>query len=390
VRATGGARGSRLSALLAEPPLIDRLTWREGIHSPTLVSGDRGLMARTFGTLYLMGAFVTAASLVLPGALHDPALGVIAICCLLIGSTLFVVYRLTPIWVFQVVTALGSVLTALAAYTAGGGADAGYDLFYVWVVLAAFLFFDFRAAVLQTAFAIATYVVYLLAREPTYTANDLLGLVVVLGATGAVVGLLRVRLEDLAHKLEHQALTDPVTAIANRRSFESRFDFELIAADNADAALSLVICDLDRFKTVNDELGHEEGDGALRLAAATITGAVRSADVVFRMGGEEFAVLLPGTQALEAYAVAERIRLAVREAFVDFEVPVTVSCGLATRMPGGPDRDGLLRAADHALYHAKRAGRDRTVAHDPSIDEERAALPQIGRKGRLTGREAGA
>jgi diguanylate cyclase (GGDEF)-like protein len=346
-------------------------------------------MARTFGTLYLMGAIVTAASLVLPGALHDPVLGGIAICCVAIGSTLFVVYDRTPTWVFQGVTALASVLTALAAYAAGGGADAGYDLFYVWVVLAAFLFFDFRAAVVQTAFAVATYVVYLLVRDPPYTANDLLALVVVLGATGAVVGLLRARLEDLAHKLEHQALTDPVTAIANRRSFDSRFDFELLAADDADTVLSLVICDLDRFKTVNDELGHEEGDAALRLAAATITGAVRSADVVFRMGGEEFAVLLPRTQALEAYAVAERIRLAVREAFVDFEVPVTVSCGLATRMPAGADRDGLLRAADHALYHAKRAGRDRTVAHDESIESERAPLPRIGRRGRLAGREAG-
>jgi diguanylate cyclase (GGDEF)-like protein len=389
VRAKGGARGGGIFAMLAEPPLIDRLTWREGIHSPTLVSGDRGLMARTFGTLYQMGAFVTSASLVLPGALHNPVLGGIAICCLLVGSTLFVVYGRTPMWAFQVVTALGSVLTAVAAYVAGGGADAGYDLFYVWVVLAAFLFFEFRAAVLQTAFAVATYIVYLLLRDPQYTANDLLGLVVVLGATGAVVGLLRVRLEELAHRLERQALTDPVTAIANRRSFESRFDFELIAADQAGAPLSLVICDLDRFKTVNDELGHEEGDAALRLAAATITGAVRAVDVVFRMGGEEFAVLLPRTESLEAYAVAERLRLAVREAFVDFDVPVTVSCGLATRMPGGPDRDGLLRAADHALYHAKRAGRDRTAAHDGSIDQDAAALPRIRRKGRLAGNEAG-
>src|SRR5262249_32301072 len=119
-----GASG--FSGLLAEPPLIDRITWREGIRPPTLVSGDRGLMARTFGTLYLMAAFVAAASLLLPGAVHDPVLGGIAVCCLLVGSGLFVVYRRTPLWAFQVATALGSVLAALAAYVAGSGADAGF------------------------------------------------------------------------------------------------------------------------------------------------------------------------------------------------------------------------------------------------------------------------
>jgi diguanylate cyclase (GGDEF)-like protein len=349
-------------------------------------------MARTFGTLFLVAALVGALSLLISegGNRHDAVLASISVLALLLGAGLFIVYGRTPLWVFQVTTVVGSLM--IAAATAGGstGAEGGYAVFYVWVVLLAFLFFSFRAAVLQTAFAALTYAVVLLARETEFGFSFELGLVAVSGAAGAVVGLLRARVESLATNLADQANTDPVTAIANRRSFEARFDFELIAADDADTALSLVICDLDRFKTVNDELGHEEGDAALRLAAATITGAVRSVDVVFRMGGEEFAVLLPRTEALEAYAVAERIRLAVREAFIDFEVPVTVSCGIATRMSGGPDRDGLLRAADHALYHAKRAGRDRTVAHDASIDQERAALPRIGRKGGLAGKEAGA
>jgi diguanylate cyclase (GGDEF)-like protein len=361
------------SELLADPPLIDRLAWREEIHPPTLVSGDRGLMARTYGTLYLIGALVTGVSFVLPGGLDDPIIGAVSVCCLVVATGLFVVYRRTPMWVFQAVTALGSVLTALALQAARGGGDAGYDLFYVWVALTAFLFFDFRAAVLQTAFALATALVVLLVRDPPYVANDLLALAVVLVATGVVVGLLRSRLEGVASNLAVEALTDPVTAIANRRSFESRFDFELIGADETGHPLSLVVCDLDRFKTVNDELGHEEGDAALRLAAATIVSAVRSVDVVFRMGGEEFAVLLPNTEALEAYAVAERIRLAVREAFSDFEVPVTVSCGVATHSTRVGDRRALLRAADHALYHAKRAGRDHTVTHDPSIDQSEFA-----------------
>jgi diguanylate cyclase (GGDEF)-like protein len=327
-------------------------------------------MARTFGTLFMVAGLVGGLSLLVndSGNRDDVVLGVISYVALLFSVVLFVVYGRMPIWGFQVACAVGSVMIAAATAGASTGAEGGYAIFYVWVVLLAFLFFSFPAASGQAVFAALSYALVLAVRGTDFGFNFELGLVAVAGAAGAIVGMLRARVESLATNLADQANTDPVTAIANRRSFESRFDFELITADQIGHPLSLVVCDLDRFKAVNDELGHEEGDAALRLAAATIVGAVRSVDVVFRMGGEEFAVLLPDTEALEAYAVAERLRLAIREAFEDFEVPVTVSCGLATRFPRGPDRKGLLRAADHALYHAKRAGRDRTVSHDPSID----------------------
>jgi diguanylate cyclase (GGDEF)-like protein len=329
-------------------------------------------MARTFGTLFLVGAGVGLISLLFNGDRNgdDGVLAALSGLALLLGIGLFVVYRRTPIWVFQVATVLASLI--IAAATAGGssGAEGGFAVFYVWVVLVAFLFFSFRTAVAQATFAAVSYGAVLLARDSEFGFNFELGLVAVSGAAGAIVGMLRSRFENLATNLATQAHTDPVTAIANRRSFESRFDFELLTADQDGRALSLVICDLDRFKTVNDELGHAEGDAALRLAAETIVGAVRSIDIVFRLGGEEFAVLLPNTEALEAYAVAERLRLAIRDAFIDHEVPVTISCGLATRSPNGFDRKSLMRAADHALYHAKRAGRDRTITHDPSVDPQ--------------------
>jgi diguanylate cyclase (GGDEF)-like protein len=329
-------------------------------------------MARTFGTLFLVGAVVGGLSLLVsdPGNRNDVVLAVMSGVALLVGAVLFVVYRRTPMWGFQAVTAIGSVM--IAAATAGGsaGAEGGYAVFYVWVVLLAFLFFTFRAAAAQTAFAAAAYAVVLIARDSQFAFNYILGLVAVSGAAGAVVGLLGTRVEALATNLTSQANTDPVTAIANRRSFESRFDFELLVADEAVRSLSIVICDLDRFKTVNDQLGHEEGDAALRRAAAAIVNAVRSVDIVFRLGGEEFAVLLPSTDTLEAYAVAERIRVAIREDFDEYAVPVTVSCGVATRRKGGFDRKALLRAADDALYRAKGAGRDRTVTYDPELEGE--------------------
>jgi diguanylate cyclase (GGDEF)-like protein len=321
-------------------------------------------MARTFGSLYLAGAVVGGLSLVVtdPAGRNNLVLGLMSAVALALAVTLFVVYRRTPMWGFQVATAMGSLMIATA--TAGGsvGAEGGYAVFYVWVVLLAFLFFGYPAAIAQTAFAAGAYAAVLIARDSEFAFNYVIGLVAVSGAAGAVVGLLRTRIEALATNLTSQANTDPVTAIANRRSFESRFDFELLVAEEAVRSLSLVICDLDRFKTVNDQLGHEEGDAALRRAAAAIVDAVRSVDIVFRLGGEEFAVLLPGTDVLEAYAVAERIRVSVRKDFAEYAVPLTVSCGVATRRKGGFDRKALLRAADDALYRAKGAGRDRVVA----------------------------
>jgi diguanylate cyclase (GGDEF)-like protein len=329
-------------------------------------------MARTFGSLYLAGAAVGGLSLVAtsPAGRNDLVLGVMCAVALLVAVTLFVVYRRTLMWGFQVATAIGSLM--IAAATAGGsaGAEGGYGVFYVWVVLLAFLFFRFPAAIAQTAFAAAAYAVVLIARDSEFAFNYVIGLVAVSGAAGAIVGLLRTRVEALATNLTSQANTDPVTAIANRRSFESRFDFELMVADEAVRSLSLVICDLDRFKRVNDQLGHEEGDAALRRAAAAIVDAVRSVDIVFRLGGEEFAVLLPSTDTLEAHAVAERIRVSIQEDFVNYSVPVTVSCGVATRRKGGLDRKQLLRAADEALYRAKAAGRNRTVAYDAESDDD--------------------
>jgi diguanylate cyclase (GGDEF)-like protein len=327
-------------------------------------------MARTFGSLYLVGAVVGGLSLVLtdPNGRNDLVLGGMSAVALLVAVTLFVVYRRTPMWGFQLATVIGSVMIAVA--TAGGstGAEGGYAVFYVWVVLLAFLFFSFRAATAQTAFAAGAYATVLIARDSPYAFNYIIGLVAVSGAAGAIVGLLRTRVETLALNLTSQANTDPVTAIANRRSFESRLDFELMVAEEAVLSLSLVICDLDRFKTVNDELGHEEGDAALRRAAGAIVGAVRAIDIVCRLGGEEFAVLLPNTDPIAAHAAAERIRIAIRDDFAKYAVPVTASCGVVTRRQGGFDHKTLLRAADDALYRAKRAGRDRTVAYDPDED----------------------
>lgn len=156
------------------------------------------------------------------------------------------------------------------------------------------------------------------------------------------------------------ARTDALTGLANRRSLDADLDGLAEAA-----AVGLVMVDVDHFKAFNDRHGHPAGDSLLRAVAAAVAGAVRSDDVVYRFGGEEFAVLLPGAGGEEAVAVAERIRSAV--AGTPFpggdSQPggrVTVSVGVA--VGAGREAAEVLGAADEALYRAKRSGRDRIAA----------------------------
>jgi diguanylate cyclase (GGDEF)-like protein len=343
-------------------PLIQRLLWRDPIPSGTMVSEDRGLMARTFGTLYLVAALVSAVSLLAgtQGDRDDLGLAAVALLSLAFALACFLIYTRMPIWAFQVAAAGGSLMIAAATATGSSGAEGGYGVFYIWVVLLAFLFFDFRAALLQMTFAVITYAVVLEARDVEFAFNYTLGLIAVLGAAGAVVALLRSRMEQLATHLASEAQTDALTGVANRRGFDVRFELELARAERDKGTLSLIVCDLDRFKEVNDELGHEAGDDALRRTAARIAASVRSIDAVSRIGGEEFAVLLPRATRMEAYVVAERIRTGLLEEFENYSVKLTASCGVASQ-EDHTDGKKLLPVADRAMYRAKRAGRNCTV-----------------------------
>jgi len=160
-------------------------------------------------------------------------------------------------------------------------------------------------------------------------------------------------------EMERLAYTDALTGLHNRRSFMSRLQEECERVRRFDQQLSVVLLDLDRFKQVNDTWGHEAGDAVLRHVAEEISGCSRSCDVPGRLGGEEFALLLPGTGTDGALRVAERLRSAVsRHRPNSGAEPVTASVGVATIDPGDPDWQALLRSADAALYKAKRAGRN--------------------------------
>ena len=167
------------------------------------------------------------------------------------------------------------------------------------------------------------------------------------------------------------ALLDPLTDLPNRRSFDSRIRAELVAASTAGTPLALVLIDIDRFKAVNDTLGHSYGDTCLSQVAALLRQQLqRKSDMVARLGGEEFGVILAHTDAAAAQAIAERMRRAVAEAAIYHPDPVsasglTISLGLASWRPQSgcsADLDQLLQLADNCLYAAKDRGRDGLVA----------------------------
>jgi diguanylate cyclase (GGDEF)-like protein len=164
-------------------------------------------------------------------------------------------------------------------------------------------------------------------------------------------------------ELEHRdrAVLDPLTGLLNRASLESRSAEIEQQARLTDSAVSVVILDLDRFKRVNDEYGHERGDAVLRDAAYQIRKALRSFELVYRIGGEEFLLLLPGADLDAGLEVAERVRMAVATARPG-DLDLTLSAGVAVAVGQDVRYQELFRAADRALLAAKREGRDRVVA----------------------------
>jgi diguanylate cyclase (GGDEF)-like protein len=164
--------------------------------------------------------------------------------------------------------------------------------------------------------------------------------------------------------LADQAATDPLTGLANHRALHERLAEELGRAQRHGHALSVVALDLDHFKTINDTYGHAEGDVILRRIARALRAEARAYDVVGRIGGEEFALVLPEAGPEHALAIAERCRAALAAVVVHGE-PVRCSAGVASYPADGPDGHRLLEMADGALYQAKQAGRDQVRRFDP-------------------------
>jgi diguanylate cyclase (GGDEF)-like protein len=183
--------------------------------------------------------------------------------------------------------------------------------------------------------------------------------------------------------LQLNAVTDPLTGLYNRRLFSETFEKELNRSRRYGSPLGLVVLDLHRFKEVNDKHGHPRGDEVLRAAAATLKKALRTSDSAFRIGGDEFALLLPQTDAEQALALSRRVETVFAETLLPLQLSVGVSMdhGVATFPQDGEQADQLIRVADERLYRLKHANHGKTAnsgtrAPSDSIPPEPVATPE--------------
>lgn len=184
-------------------------------------------------------------------------------------------------------------------------------------------------------------------------------------ALSVLTDMIATRLRHKSHELERIAMMDPLLDIANRRLLEQRIDIELYRLKQTCHSSALMFIDMDNFKEVNDRFGHKVGDMLLVTVSQILQATSRETDTPARLGGDEFVILLPDTTSDEAKAIAIRVMDAAAAMIMlpDKEISCTLSIGIARATPDMVRADDWLKAADDALYHAKREGKNRIFTH---------------------------
>ncbi len=181
----------------------------------------------------------------------------------------------------------------------------------------------------------------------------------------AVLQLGRIRL--LRRRIADAARSDPLTGLLNRRSFDELLEQELERSRSSGRPVSVLLGDLDHLAAVNEEQGQASGDATLELVASDLGKWKRRTDLAARVGGDEFALLLPDTDERGAHILAERLRRATHRRFGDAPVSITICFGVASHPHHGGDAATLLRSAERAMLAAKGLGRDRSVVYSPEV-----------------------
>ena len=353
-----------------------------GLHESALAvrSVTPALAARAQAIMFAAAAVVGALGVLIPHPSTFNESGLLTVQAVtIVGAIVIYLLRFQmPSWLAGAGPFVGAVVASTTLWLSGSSTSP-YILFYLWIVFYAFYFLPRRAALALAVFTIVNYVAVMigfrLSANPgaaARTHEDIPFLVLLTGTiavAGTFIVLLRERVGRLIRQLTDAAATDPLTGLANRRELHRALEIELERSQRGDHQFTLILGDADFFKHLNDRLGHHAGDDALRTIASLLTTHKRRIDLAARIGGEEFAVLLPETGSPDAFLTSERIRSKLREAFAERPVPLTMSFGIAAYPQHGRTADALLRAADEALYAAKALGRDRSVVHSSEIAE---------------------
>ena len=248
---------------------------------------------------------------------------------------------------------LGAAMIAWAVATSPGASDAA--ILYSWPVLWVGCFFGTGQTVAVVLSVGVAHAVALMAL-PDGNVDRWCDVMVSATIVAGVVRSLAARNAKLVERLTAESRVDPLTGLLNRRGLEERFGVEIARAVRDGRPLAVVAIDVDHFKRINDEHGHQAGDRALVWLSSLLCEQTRGADIVARVGGEEFVIVLPGADGPSTLEFAERLRHVIEDA--DAELPMTISAGVASALAPSTAHT-LLGAADRALYAAKHAGRNR-------------------------------
>ena len=328
----------------------------------------RATMGKVAGTLFLVGSALTVLGIVLP---HSPKADVGGFWAMaggtaLAGLALFRYSRRLSLRSYECWMLLGTVTITLSIYFNGerhGGPSADNQVLYLWIALYCAYFFSKRAMAVQLCAIAALYAGVLLVIDPGPVAlTRWLITVGLVAAAAGIVHTLKLRTDDLLARLSDAARTDSLTGLLNRQAFDDQLQAALARGRRTGRPTALIIADIDYFKAINDRSGHAAGDAALRLVAETARRTARSSDSVARIGGDEFAVILPDTDAEGAFLFAERLRESIFMSEEMGDSVLTMSLGIAESVSDGLVPDILSRSADEALYEAKELGRNQTVA----------------------------
>ncbi len=357
---------------MREPATERRLSWL----CATEADRERVLdMERRLKPLRTRSFAVLAAALVICG----PWVGFWTLIPLAVAGAVFLItdrglatsprpeYRMAAAWLTSEVAIAASV-----ALTGGPWSPAVSWLVLPIITLAAR--FNVRGVIAGTSVAATLVLACSVAVEPAEAVAHPQQIVFRLALLGAVALLSLALLQsDLQHR--SASVIDPLTSMLNRNALSARVEELRHQARVVQRPIGLIIADIDRFKDVNDFHGHSVGDAVLADVAYTLRRGLRAFDLVYRLGGEEFLVLLPGADAAEVATLAEGLREAIQSG-TRGGLPVTMSFGVSASPPSEFDYERTFEAADQALYAAKAAGRNRVCTAGEGVPPEAPLTPE--------------